>query len=438
MDEQNNFIQKYGKSFCVLPWLRILIDVNGQCSNCCRHSKVRMESGLPYSLTTSGLMDIWNSKAMCELRRLMVEGKAVPECNSCYEKELNGGSSRRLDANWSYEKTNGFDSIASLKIESEKSNFSLSFAPTEYHIETDNLCNLRCRMCSPRNSSRIQTDGVHRQWCSNIGQRRKTVESTACRHDDSWFKDDSLVEETLFRGGVPKIVAFSGGEPMINPRVIRIVKRLASESTSQEQNVTLVTNGTVINEELLELRHNFRLLSLCVSFDAVGNGGEYIRNGAGRDVVKENILELVNVKKNRLHVMICSTLQAYNALEFCDVLEFCDNNNLINSPNFVYAPKHCSVNALPAAVREVAAERLLEFSKKGGRSSAHAAMLANVIQSNLGKFEPADLHEFMKFTNDLDFSRGQNIKETFPELVRLIEQSGYPWIEETRYWKPGI
>lgn len=40
---------------------------------------------------------------------------------------------------------------------------------------------------------------------------------------------------------------------------------------------------------------------------------------------------------------------------------------------------------------------------------------------------------WMLFTNDLDDSRKQSFAATFPELLRLIGEGGYPWIDERRF-----
>jgi hypothetical protein len=42
----------------------------------------------------------------------------------------------------------------------------------------------------------------------------------------------------------------------------------------------------------------------------------------------------------------------------------------------------------------------------------------------------------MLFTNDLDISSGQSIRRTNPVLVALLDQSGYPWLDETLHAPP--
>jgi len=259
------------------------------------------------------------------------------------------------------------------------------------------------------------------------------IASSRFSNKQHWVNEDDFIQgEVLAKSQQVQIVKLIGGEPLINPATAKIVNHLLSCGDPQKTLLTFVSNCSVYNEKILGKAKDFKRMVVAASIDSIGLSQEYIRYGAKWDVVENNIFRM---KSEGVFVIISSTLQAYNALEFCSVLEYCDSNTFNNYTNFIDDPKYCSINVLPPAVRAVAAERLLEYSKKGTKLSGQAAMFANSIKSNLANFDPADLREFMIFTNDLDRSRGQNIKETFPELVHLIEEAGYPWINETRYWK---
>lgn len=41
--------------------------------------------------------------------------------------------------------------------------------------------------------------------------------------------------------------------------------------------------------------------------------------------------------------------------------------------------------------------------------------------------------KFMLFTNDLDKTRGQNFRDIYEDMVRSLEENGFPWLNETLY-----
>jgi hypothetical protein len=49
--------------------------------------------------------------------------------------------------------------------------------------------------------------------------------------------------------------------------------------------------------------------------------------------------------------------------------------------------------------------------------------------------DPKLFREFMLFTNDLDVTRGQSFRSTYPDLVRLLADDGLEWTDETFYAK---
>ena len=54
-----------------------------------------------------------------------------------------------------------FDSI---KSESELRNYYEPLMPDHLHLEIGNVCNLKCRMCYSRYSSKIEQDPIHGKW----------------------------------------------------------------------------------------------------------------------------------------------------------------------------------------------------------------------------------------------------------------------------------
>src|ERR1700756_3790022 len=103
------------------------------------------------------------------IRRDMVDGKRVAGCAECYQEEKGGGFSMRMRANANWESgwlNEEHATIASLKILAVANDYRMPVLPADIEVDTGNLCNLKCRMCSDSVSSRIAKDPVHRRWAT--------------------------------------------------------------------------------------------------------------------------------------------------------------------------------------------------------------------------------------------------------------------------------
>ncbi len=577
MLEVAELIERFGPSFCVLPWIHLDINMTGVCKACCMTLPLRDIGSEVLSVYESSLDDVWNSDSIRAMRRAMVFGEEVPDClATCIVREKSGGLSRRLMENrrWENEHVERKGvSIADLKTEAIKNNFRIHSLPVDLTLEADNLCNLACRMCNPGTSSRVEHDSVHKNYekrtisfptwrnnsldvlplmlyrvtyygfreyndsvkdkvvwiagaaeirialineyieclairlssqslsreihvCVNgelvystangqanprdilvklgrhyedlylnfdccdtsvnsssdelvgFGLERVTVKRSVDKLPGTemlysrfpgkrhWIQEDDFVFGELLTDNVQlQRVTFSGGEPLINPNVLRLIHLLSKSNSSKQITLCLATNGTVYNTEVFDLAKDFRLLCLSVSVDAIGPVNEYIRHGTKMQEVESNLHKMALTKN--VFLMISSTINAYNVLEFSNVLRFCDCHGLVNYANFITNPDYLSMNVLPPSVRKIASQRLNEYAATDdGILANKKSAIAHAQRLDLQglQFDPSKLQKFMIFTNDLDRSRKQCVRKTLPELVQLLESAGYPWADETKYW----
>lgn len=254
---------------------------------------------------------------------------------------------------------------------------------------------------------------------------------------DHWIEADAFLFTELFPKGVQQqLLKIVGGEPMINKHVPRIIKHLAKTGDLKKQRISFTTNGTVFNKKVFKQAEKFKRMIVAVSIDGIGDSIEYIRHGVRWKILQDNLKRMMSV--NNVNLFVSNTLQAYNALEITDVLRFCDQLNLRCSSNVINFPSYLSIGVLPPEVRKKVIERLRAYTDEHADLASHnrsnALKLINTLESSTRPFLPEELRKFMLFTNDIDSSRGQSIKRTFPELIRLLEKAGYPWIDEHFYF----
>lgn len=134
----------------------------------------------------------------------------------------------------------------------------------ELILEMSMACNFRCRYCCY---------GEHYQNTRNHGKELMCYE-TAKEAVDFYMSHF----ETFGRGNIWRnpIVAFYGGEPLLNYEVIRqVVEYIEVSYADHDVEYTITTNGYLLTEDKMNffVKHNF---SLIVSFD--GNQENHDRN----------------------------------------------------------------------------------------------------------------------------------------------------------------
>ncbi|MBI2240480.1 MAG: SPASM domain-containing protein [Magnetospirillum gryphiswaldense] len=248
------------------------------------------------------------------------------------------------------------------------------------------------------------------------------------------FEQDSfLFGELLSRPQDLRRLYVTGGEPLYSKALLRMVCYLNDTGHSGAISAHFTTNGTVMSETLAEQLRHFNVVRMGVSIDDQGAAIEYIRNGTKWSDVVANIGKLRAIPNIELHAI--PAVQIMNMLSLADTLRFCDGIDLPFGMNLVYYPDFLNVLAAPWPVRHAAADRLQAYVDNDCRADQRETVLSLVHHLRHGEdmCTPERMRMLMLFTNDLDDSRTQSFAATFPELLRLIEEGGYPWTDERRF-----
>ena len=154
-------------SFCIYPFTALKLLATGAAQPCCVFASLIEKNARSMSVYEHSIDEIWNSEFMRNVRRAMVEGRAIAGCEYCYRQEQRGLESIRvsetkaLEAGWL--NPTG-ETIQQVKIKAAENNFDITAGPERLELDVGNLCNLKCRMCSGFYSSRIAGDSVHARW----------------------------------------------------------------------------------------------------------------------------------------------------------------------------------------------------------------------------------------------------------------------------------
>ncbi|HZT28997.1 MAG TPA: twitch domain-containing radical SAM protein [Bryobacteraceae bacterium] len=429
-------------TFCIRPWTSFQITANGRAKVCCWTHQFVSSGRRPLSLYEHSLEELWNSAYMRELRRAMLAGHRLRECEYCYREEAGGGTSPRIRSNGEWFADPAGRTPEQVASEAAASAHVVAQLPRLLHLDFGNACNLACRMCGGDSSSRIETDPVHGKWAP----RNRTADLVHIRTGAAnrfpttryWYQQQEFIEGELLRDA-PGIQALYliGGEPFLIKEVGGLLDALIQRNLCDTVGLNFSTNATLLPEDFLERLARFAHLFISLSLDGAGAAYEYIRYPAQWEQVSANV-DALRKRLPRARLLVTPTLQAYNALSLADLLRFCDGSALEYQVFPLVEPDYLSLQVLPPAVRALGAERMRDYARQCPQRSRSEVLAAAVrLESPATAFRAELLPQFMLFTNDLDACRGQSFEGSLPDLHAALESSGVRWRGETVYARGG-
>ena len=414
-----------------------MINTDATVRYCCMvkgaFNKVKKEDGTVYTCQDDFAHEAWNSKDMRDIRKSMLNGEKIEGCSVCYLQEDSGRTSNRqhsLDEwNWRL----GSNELQK-RFQQAADNDGIVFDdPVYLDLRLGNLCNLKCRMCNPWNSSQIEKEHpaliaespeYEVVWKKTFGKF-----PTDASEKQSWFDSDVMWDQVI--GLIPKLkkVYMTGGEPTLIKNNFRFMQKCIEED---RKDILLFfnTNCTNVNRNFLELIKQFDKININASIDGVGIVNEYIRAPSSWPHVSSNV-ELLAQLPN-VNLGITPTVQIYNIFNLVDTLKWVENlSEKYDKQIFVdflinVHPYQLSVNILPDHMREKALKMLTKF--KNYDMKKHPDMTMNSLTGIIGLLQqPRDtdyeeqLENFKIYTLSLDKHRSQSISDLHPDLAELIK-----------------
>jgi MoaA/NifB/PqqE/SkfB family radical SAM enzyme/SAM-dependent methyltransferase len=435
------------KTACIVPWTTLAIGPDGRATFCCDIPAPLTVDGRMGSVYRDSLDDLWNARELVEVRAAMARGEKPESCRLCWEREAAGGASRRLLSNAAYRQLGGRLAVEELQREGAGSGFRLERRPDWFILELGNVCDLKCRSCSPLSSSRIAADPLHAAWTASgpaaasetppAGQPRRRLR-LAPEGRTAWFEDvDAMADMIASGAGDNALLSLMGGEPFLIDRTWRLLRALVARGLAPRLLVGLATNGQHRSAHLEELAPRFRGFNLSLSIDAHGKLYEYLRHGASWRKLVDNLRWFRQVPN--LDLAAVPTLQNGNVLDMVTLLRFLDEQELRLAYNVANSPARLRPTNLPPSVRRIAARRLRAYLDAECKSPNLAVVRAycEILEGAGDDFDAGLFGEFMTFTNDLDAGRGESLREAAPELVALVRAAGVEWSDARRHGPAG-
>ena len=300
-------------TLCMAPWVHTYLSPQTERRMCCA-SREPAQNFQQYIDTAAGtgryipitLEEHWNSDHMRNVRRRMMAGETLSECDVCNNKLLNTDVYR--DYFWHLFK-HKYEDIWDT---TDDTGYT-TMKPVSWDYRFSNLCNFKCRMCgdmlsSSWESEQRQHDGI------DYGNPKNNWMIPEIRQQISEFQDSQIEAEFAAAVEEHRIeeVYWVGGEPLMFEQHWRYMKRIIELGDGPHVYARYNTNLSRVNYRginlFTDIVSHLRDWQICASLDGTGAIGEYIRTGLDYQTWLSNFEQGVKVQRHKRQMRVDFTL----------------------------------------------------------------------------------------------------------------------------------
>jgi hypothetical protein len=219
----------------------------------------------------------WNSEHMMSVRRRMMAGETLPECEVCNDKLLNTSVYRDY-----------FTHLFGHKLPEIFAGTTPSgrtdMGPVSWDYRFSNLCNFKCRMCGDMLSSAWETEQKSHAMVDYTNSKNNWM-VPVIRQEISRFQDTQIESEfaAAVENHAVEEVYWVGGEPLMYEQHWRYMKRIVELGDGPKLYARYNTNLSRISlrgvDLFSDILAHIRDWQICASLDGTERIGEYIRTG---------------------------------------------------------------------------------------------------------------------------------------------------------------
>ena len=392
----SNNSNQISKSFCVLPWIHLNVQPNGDIYPCCM---------APYgksigNTTDNTLEEIWNGDDMKTIRKEMLVGERPKLCERCFLIEDSGLLSPRNTHNHFFDK----DVNDLIKDTNPETGHNDKFVLKYWDFRWSNICNFKCRMCGVFSSSK---------WYEDEGALYGTVlKNNGLLHFNGESKEDIFNCVDRFINDVEEIY-FAGGEPLIMDEHYIILEKLIAAGRTNVR-IRYNTNFSHIKFKKWDLHGlwshflndpNGRIM-LFASLDAVGKLAEVIRNGTKWNSVYENIKSCVD---KGMEVHISPTISILNIFHINELIDMAItvgvNPNTVSLNNLLTTPPWYDIRILPENLKKDLMDKLRSYLE-----TIESSHVRSIVRNAINAWER---HLNTPFDSDIEDARRHLVRSTY-------------------------
>ena len=348
------------------PWTHTYLSPQTERRMCCA-SREPAQNFRQYIDTTGGtgkyipltLEQHWNSDHMKTVRRKMMAGEELSECEVCSDKLLNTDVYR--DYFWRLFQ-HKYDQIW----QTTDNTGHTTMQPVSWDYRFSNLCNFKCRTCGDMLSSQWEAEqrqhnmidiskSGHAWMQPHVRQQITEFQNTQVESEFSQAVEEHRVEE----------IYWVGGEPLMFEQHWRYMKRIIELGDGHLVYARYNTNLSRVDYKGVNLYRdilgNIRDWQICASIDGTGDIGEYIRTGLDWPTFQQYFEQGLAYKKNRRQLRLDFTLTLPGMFEVNNIQKLADKYDVdllakvifSFSPDIVMSPLSLPRHLLNAWIDEL-------------------------------------------------------------------------------------
>lgn len=293
------------KVFCTAPWTHTYISPQSERRMCCasreehqfqkqyidasndeKYGEVK-ESGTIADYKPVSLKEHWNSPYMMDIRKKLMAGEKIPQCDVCNDSLLSNSTYRQWFTGFLFN-----DKIDQCFEETDENGYT-TMEPISFDYRYSNLCNFKCRMCGEQLSSSWETEKrKNNLWTPEqqpfmVPENKKIIEK---------FQKEVVEEEfwEYIKSGTVEELYWVGGEPLMYDIHWQSMDRLQSDNNLHKVHLRYNSNLSRVRYKdyyLYDWLPQAKDWTMCASIDGTGPIGEFIRTGLNWEEWDRNFRE---------------------------------------------------------------------------------------------------------------------------------------------------
>lgn len=375
------------KTSCSALWRSLYYnDMTNEYRVCCDFKPVDMTKRVGLGSVEEYLA----SDVYQELKSDMSQGKWHEGCKTCEIDEERGMESQRQSFNRQF------------KLEDIKNDQDFQIKYLDYR--PGNLCNLKCRMCTPMFSSVLAKE-------LNDNPELKQYASTKVFDMMDVAVGQLIKDEKRFEH--LEVLKVLGGEPTIDPQIYDLLEFVIAKGYAKNITLKYTTNATNQNKRWLNLIQQFKRVGVTFSCDGTGKTYEYIRTPAKWESVKKNILnvgEITNLSRTGFNVVFsvwnCFTVDEWlpELIQMSNKISGQTEQDRIQIINCTH-PKGSQVFNMPDQFKQIVLDKLKTLPQH------HTVVQQLIHYTQLPQRNNTATKSFFDYNDKLDRIRKTNIND---------------------------
>jgi hypothetical protein len=333
------------KTLCMAPWVHTYLSPQTERRMCCasREPAQNFEQYIDTSAGTGQYIPVtleqhWNSEHMQSVRRRMMAGETLPECDVCNSKLLNTSVYRDY-----------FGHLFAHKLQevyaTTDANGATTMQPVSWDYRFSNLCNFKCRTCGDMLSSAWESEQKQHNMVDSTNSKNNWM-IPQVRSQITEFQNTQIeaeFAEAVEQHRVEEIY-WVGGEPLMYEQHWRYMQRIVELGDGHRVYARYNTNLSRVDYKgcglYADLLDHLRDWQICASLDGTGAVGEYIRTGLNYEKFRSNFEAGLKHQHNRRQMRLDFTLTLPGMVEVVAMQDLAAEYNveLLSKVIFSFSP----------------------------------------------------------------------------------------------------